>query len=216
MKLRSALIAAASVFAIANAHASNINVSTGFTNAGPQATATDYQNAVNTAVSIATPGYGSTAVALYDGVSNQSLFGGPATNIAFRSIIDFGVTAGNVGTWAFRFGVDFGWGGTVFLDGVAQATNSADMWWAGSYSNPSQFLSFSSALAAGNHQIAVYGMEGCCDGGQQAQFLAPNANGYVTFGSNDGIAPIPEPETYAMLLAGLGVMGAVARRRKQV
>ena len=27
--------------------------------------------------------------------------------------------------------------------------------------------------------------------------------------------PVPEPETYAMLLAGLGVMGAIARRRKQ-
>ncbi len=28
------------------------------------------------------------------------------------------------------------------------------------------------------------------------------------------IPGVPEPETYAMLLAGLGVMGAVARRRK--
>ena len=28
-------------------------------------------------------------------------------------------------------------------------------------------------------------------------------------------APVPEPETYAMMLAGLGVMGLVARRRKQ-
>ena len=27
--------------------------------------------------------------------------------------------------------------------------------------------------------------------------------------------PVPEPETYAMLLAGLGLMGAIARRRKQ-
>lgn len=27
-------------------------------------------------------------------------------------------------------------------------------------------------------------------------------------------APVPEPETYAMLLAGLGLLGAVARRRK--
>ena len=27
-------------------------------------------------------------------------------------------------------------------------------------------------------------------------------------------APVPEPETYAMLLAGLGIIGAVARRRK--
>jgi hypothetical protein len=29
-------------------------------------------------------------------------------------------------------------------------------------------------------------------------------------------APVPEPETYAMMLAGLGLMGFVARRRKQV
>jgi hypothetical protein len=26
---------------------------------------------------------------------------------------------------------------------------------------------------------------------------------------------VPEPETYAMLLASLGLMGAIARRRKQ-
>ncbi|WPB55616.1 FxDxF family PEP-CTERM protein [Xylophilus sp. GOD-11R] len=29
------------------------------------------------------------------------------------------------------------------------------------------------------------------------------------------LAPVPEPETYAMLLAGLGVMGFVARRRQK-
>ena len=29
------------------------------------------------------------------------------------------------------------------------------------------------------------------------------------------LAPVPEPETYAMLLAGLGMMGAVVRKRKQ-
>ena len=27
-------------------------------------------------------------------------------------------------------------------------------------------------------------------------------------------APVPEPETYAMLLAGLAIIGAVARRRR--
>jgi hypothetical protein len=30
------------------------------------------------------------------------------------------------------------------------------------------------------------------------------------------MAPVPEPETYAMLLAGLGLMGFVARRRKRL
>jgi len=29
------------------------------------------------------------------------------------------------------------------------------------------------------------------------------------------VAAIPEPETYAMMLAGLGLLGAVSRRRKQ-
>jgi len=38
------------------------------------------------------------------------------------------------------------------------------------------------------------------------------------FGSKVGITsvtPVPEPETYAMMLAGLGLIGAIARRRKQ-
>jgi hypothetical protein len=30
------------------------------------------------------------------------------------------------------------------------------------------------------------------------------------------LSPVPEPETYAMMLAGLGVMGAVARRKQKV
>ncbi|HQR02922.1 MAG TPA: PEP-CTERM sorting domain-containing protein [Rhodocyclaceae bacterium] len=33
-------------------------------------------------------------------------------------------------------------------------------------------------------------------------------------GSWQVFAPIPEPETYAMLMAGLGLMGVIARRRK--
>lgn len=32
---------------------------------------------------------------------------------------------------------------------------------------------------------------------------------------NISVTSVPEPETYAMLLAGLGVMGTIARRRKQ-
>ncbi|HMX16676.1 MAG TPA: FxDxF family PEP-CTERM protein, partial [Rhodocyclaceae bacterium] len=31
--------------------------------------------------------------------------------------------------------------------------------------------------------------------------------------TQDLLTPVPEPETYAMFLAGLGMMGAVARRR---
>jgi hypothetical protein len=33
--------------------------------------------------------------------------------------------------------------------------------------------------------------------------------------TGDVAAPIPEPETYAMMLAGLGLLGVMTRRRKQ-
>lgn len=59
-------------------------------------------------------------------------------------------------------------------------------------------------------------------------YFSPNVSGGSSFGSIDGqydgsitfnfgpvAAPVPEPETYAMLLAGLGLLGFAARRRKQ-
>lgn len=37
----------------------------------------------------------------------------------------------------------------------------------------------------------------------------------ASFGGAVMMAPVPEPETYGMMLAGLGVLGFLARRRKQ-
>lgn len=42
-----------------------------------------------------------------------------------------------------------------------------------------------------------------------------SGNGFLSLQYSAVTAPVPEPEQYAMLLAGLGVIGAVARRRKQ-
>jgi hypothetical protein len=38
---------------------------------------------------------------------------------------------------------------------------------------------------------------------------------YIAMDNLDVAAPIPEPETYAMMLAGLGLLGVMTRRRKQ-
>lgn len=40
-------------------------------------------------------------------------------------------------------------------------------------------------------------------------------SGVYSLSSAAAAVPVPEPETYALLLAGLGVVGFVARRRKQ-
>jgi hypothetical protein len=39
--------------------------------------------------------------------------------------------------------------------------------------------------------------------------------GSASYGGNLVAAPIPEPETYAMMLAGLGVIGFLASRRRR-
>ena len=49
-------------------------------------------------------------------------------------------------------------------------------------------------------------------------FIAPNHEYFYggSVGAMSNVNAVPEPETYALMLAGLGVMGFVARRRKSV
>jgi hypothetical protein len=54
-------------------------------------------------------------------------------------------------------------------------------------------------LAAGSYTLMVNG-------------TSSGAGGYQT---SINVTPVPEPGTYAMMLAGLGLMGFIARRRKQ-
>jgi hypothetical protein len=60
----------------------------------------------------------------------------------------------------------------------------------------------SASLLAGNYDLKITG-DVAAGGGSYW--------GAVTLTT----APVPEPETYAMMLAGLGLMGFVARRRRQ-
>ena len=48
-----------------------------------------------------------------------------------------------------------------------------------------------------------------------ASYNTPGASGAVIDTVSVTALPVPEPETYAMLLAGLGLMGFTARRRNQ-
>ena len=75
--------------------------------------------------------------------------------------------------------------------------------------NPTQTVPWSTLAANGINGAGTY----------QLTFVAFDAlnnasTAFSTLTLSD-VAPVPEPETYAMLLAGLGLLGFVARRRKQ-
>jgi hypothetical protein len=125
--------------------------------------------------------------------------------------ITFYVTSAT--SFDFRAGVDFGGGGALFLDGNALDFKGNDMWWAGNYGTASQFLAGAANLGIGAHTLQLYGFEDCCSGNGQVQFSVNGGQSYTSFGTNDGLPAVPEAQNFAMLLAGLGLVGSLARRR---
>ena len=78
----------------------------------------------------------------------------------------------------------------AILGGTQLSTGLTDQW-SLSYDN----------LAAGTYYVQVSGS------------VLSNASG--KYYADIALAPVPEPETYGMMLAGLGIVGFMARRRKQ-
>lgn len=219
-----ALTAALAAVTAAPASASVIAMGTRYSTAGApalgsdSANATYYHDTVEAALLGApTAGYCDAAPAAYSNLSNQLTCGGVANDLAFGFFVDFGVTAAQGANFDLRIGPDFGRGGAVFLDGNLLGVRTTDMWWNGSYADAAQVFEFDDmVLAAGNHRLAVYGLEGCCDGPQQAQYQL-GSSGWNVFARTDALSrqAVPEPASLGLALAALAAAGGVPALRRR-
>ena len=92
---------------------------------------------------------------------------------------------------------------------LTPVTNSAVL----NFSLPSDLTAF---IGTGTYSASLSGLSGqkLTAGGNAKYGTDIAMAGYAKITYNYVAMPVPEPETYAMLLAGLGLMGVVARRRK--
>lgn len=113
--------------------------------------------------------------------------------------LTFDLSGYNPATASFsgRFAADNS--ATVSLNGTQIGTSAGF----GSFSSFAASSGFGSGLNTLSFVVTNLKQNGGNPTGLRAEFLASS------------VTAVPEPETYAMLLAGLALMGAVARRRKQ-
>jgi hypothetical protein len=122
-----------------------------------------------------TQGYCWKYISNYSGIANHGVCpSGSSKNIAYW--IEAFFYANVSGTWEFRFGVDYGRGGGLYIDGNAiEEAWSANLWWSYNW-NSSGVLKGSKYLTVGWHKLFSLGFEDCCDGGTALQFKEPSGN----------------------------------------
>ena len=145
-------------------------------------------------------------------------FNGPAVTYGPVSYNSFGVSFSGDATDSYKFQDTFNFslekpldGASVLLSnwGVAGwsaalngvALNATAGTWAGGLAGTADLIAGTNTLVVSGHSL----------NGAPSWF---NGTGTYNFSLSGTVSAVPEPETFAMLLAGLGVLGAVARRHK--
>jgi hypothetical protein len=147
----------------------------------------------------------STPLAAFTGIkSGNNSFS--RLNVAFE--------LGAVGSIAFQFGLDAGYGAQLFFDGTSLAKDTSDLWWSTNWAHPDVLEVEINPLVSGDHVLDLYWAENCCNGPSSGRFSVDGGSTWQALSTaNLDAAKIPEPTSIAVLLAGLAGLGFARRVR---
>lgn len=170
----------------------------------------------------------------FNTIAADDCYGVSAGNITGGGTYDGApvLNAMNWGTgWTYFADSDGGQGATYHgLSFSVTATSGSSGSWTltGTDTNGSLSLNFPTSLdfavgLKGGNEYALWGFDDAAVSGTDSGTFSivftnnggnnPNLSHLIVFGREASIAAIPEPQTYAMLLAGLGLVGFAARRK---
>jgi hypothetical protein len=144
-------------------------------------------------------------------VSNAWAVGGPLVFVGNTASFSTTVSGSFTDTWTFN----------IAAPGATAATSATNI----SFGGAGGIAGFAGSLAlsplssssTGSPPLVVNvlaGFTGVLAPGAYSLIISGNAGSGASYGGNVVLTPVPEPETYALMLAGLGVVGFVATRRR--
>lgn len=166
-------------------------------------------NATGASVGGLLPGF-----SLYSGLAPAAAYDTSAISLAYRAGLSFPTEGSLNARGSFQIGNDSNVINTLNFIGYAvdgDKYNFSAGWEAGIVGDGVKdgFVTKTFHLAAGTYSVAIGGAD------YAQQFNPTDPAALKAYGISATVAAVPEPETYALLLAGLGLMGTVARRRSR-